>query len=87
VWGRLPLDPVLLSGALTSSFCPSAPRRWARPAERVDQAQPRERASSPSVVTLPDMKLTRRFPAELAGEGLDRVEQVLREVAEMKRAG
>jgi len=35
----------------------------------------------------PDMKLTRRFPAELAGEGLDRVEQVLREVAEMKRAG
>jgi len=35
----------------------------------------------------PDMKLTRRFPPELSGEGLDRVEQVLREVAEMKRAG
>jgi len=35
----------------------------------------------------PDMKLTRRFPSELAGEGLDRFEQVRREVAEMKRAG
>jgi hypothetical protein len=33
----------------------------------------------------PDMKLTRRFPTELHGEALDRVEQVLREVAEMRR--
>src|SRR6185369_7584803 len=27
----------------------------------------------------PDMKLTRRYPAELAGDSLDRVEQLLRE--------
>jgi transcription-repair coupling factor (superfamily II helicase) len=33
----------------------------------------------------PDMKLTRRFPAELAGESLDRVEQVLKEVRDMER--
>jgi transcription-repair coupling factor (superfamily II helicase) len=35
----------------------------------------------------PDMKLTRRFPADLAGEGLDRIEQVLKEVQELRRAG
>ena len=35
----------------------------------------------------PDMKLTRRFPAELAGEALDRVEQLLRELAELRRTG
>ncbi len=33
----------------------------------------------------PDMKLTRRFPPELAGESLDRVEQVLKDVREMER--
>jgi transcription-repair coupling factor (superfamily II helicase) len=33
----------------------------------------------------PDMKLTRRFPAELAGDSLDRVEQLLRELAELRR--
>ncbi len=31
----------------------------------------------------PDMKLTRRFPAELGGDSLDRVEQLLRELAEL----
>jgi hypothetical protein len=31
------------------------------------------------------MKLTRRFPAELAGESLDRVEQVLKEVRDLER--
>ncbi|GAB4213371.1 MAG: transcription-repair coupling factor [Sandaracinaceae bacterium] len=35
----------------------------------------------------PDMKLTRRFAPELAGESLDRVEQVLKEVQELRRAG
>ena len=34
----------------------------------------------------PDMKLTRRFAPELHGEALDRVEQVLREVVELRRA-
>ncbi|MFO0714402.1 MAG: transcription-repair coupling factor [Sandaracinus sp.] len=33
----------------------------------------------------PDMKLTRRFPPELAGESLDRVEQVLKEVRDLER--
>jgi transcription-repair coupling factor (superfamily II helicase) len=33
----------------------------------------------------PDMKLTRRFPAELAGDSLDRVESLLRELAELRR--
>lgn len=33
----------------------------------------------------PDMKLTRRFAAELPGESLDRLEQVLREVRELER--
>ena len=32
----------------------------------------------------PDMKLTKRFGVELAGDALDRVEQVLREVEELK---
>ena len=32
-----------------------------------------------------DMKLTRRFPAELAGEALDRVEQLLRELGDLRR--
>jgi transcription-repair coupling factor (superfamily II helicase) len=35
----------------------------------------------------PDMKLTRRFPAELAGEALDRVEQLVRELAELRKTG
>jgi transcription-repair coupling factor (superfamily II helicase) len=35
----------------------------------------------------PDMKLTRRFAPELAGESLDRVEQVLKDVQELRRAG
>ncbi|AKF07900.1 transcription-repair coupling factor [Sandaracinus amylolyticus] len=34
----------------------------------------------------PDMKLTKRFGVELAGDALDRVEQVLRDVEEMKKA-
>jgi transcription-repair coupling factor (superfamily II helicase) len=33
----------------------------------------------------PDMKLTRRFPAELAGEALDRVELLIRELAELRK--
>lgn len=33
------------------------------------------------------MKLTRRFPAELAGESLDRVEQVFEEVRDLERMG
>ena len=35
----------------------------------------------------PDMKLTRRFPAELAGEALDRVETLVRELAELRKTG
>jgi hypothetical protein len=34
----------------------------------------------------PDMKLTRRFPAELGGDSLDRVEQLLRELAELVKS-
>ena len=34
----------------------------------------------------PDMKLTRRFPVELAGDSLDRIEQLLRELADLRRS-